>query len=361
VGKTAFAQELAENLGMKYFPHVSMDDVYINSYGDDLRNYNHLLTQFNQTWDEKDFARDPMGGHDGAIDRLHAKIYYLKFNQYLAALRHLMNTGQGCVLERTAYTDYAYFNAAYNQGWIHRSTRAFYESMLSGSLFELLRPNLIIYLDASVDTVQKKIAARGNEWDKNSPVYGNASYLNDIYNTIKKDYLSKEKLSSQILVYDWSEPGEVESVVEDIEALNFDQYGRYEMQQRDWRWGLEEVAAGLRGKYSTAFHLNYMRTNCLNPNYYEGEKLFVSTPDTKNLEEVESLMKGGTYAAGYNIDEGDSMANIFFKWGTWDQTHRDGRLGNVPAGMQLNVHHPSREELEKRRLENETTEVGKFL
>ena len=82
----------------------------------------------------------------------------------------------------------------------------------------------------------------------------------------------------------------MESVVEDIEALNFDQYGRYEMQQRDWRWGLEEVAAGIRGKYSTAFHLNYMRTNCLNPNYYEGEKLFVSTPDTKNLEEVESLV-----------------------------------------------------------------------
>ena len=93
MGKTAFAQELAENLGMKYFPHVSMDDIYINHYGDDLRNYSHLLTPFNQPWDEKDFARDPLGGHDGAIDRLHAKMYYLKFNQYLAALRHIMNTG----------------------------------------------------------------------------------------------------------------------------------------------------------------------------------------------------------------------------------------------------------------------------
>ena len=93
VGKTAFAQELAENLEMKYFPHVSMDDIYRNHAGDHLRDYNHLLTSFNQTWDEKDFARDPMSGHDGACDRMHASLYYLKFNQYLAALRHLLNTG----------------------------------------------------------------------------------------------------------------------------------------------------------------------------------------------------------------------------------------------------------------------------
>ena len=109
-------------------------------------------------------------------------------------------------------------------------------------------------------------------------------------NNILKQPSFVRRLSSQVLVYDWSEPGEVESVVEDIEGLNFDQYGRYEMQQKDWRWGLEEVAAALRGKYSTTWHVEYMRTNCLNPNYYEGEKLFVSNPDTKNLEEVEAMV-----------------------------------------------------------------------
>ena len=53
VGKTAFAQELAENLEMKYFPHVCMDNIYLNHYGDDLRKYSHLLTSYNQPWDEK--------------------------------------------------------------------------------------------------------------------------------------------------------------------------------------------------------------------------------------------------------------------------------------------------------------------
>ena len=54
----------------------------------------------------------------------------------------------------------------------------------------LLRPNLIIYLDAPVDVVQKKIANNGNEWDKNSPLFKNTQYLEDIYNGIKKKFLN---------------------------------------------------------------------------------------------------------------------------------------------------------------------------
>jgi len=39
--------------------------------------------------------------------------------------------------------------------------------------------------------VQKNIAARGNEWDKNSPVWTNKNYLNDIYTELKRNYLKK--------------------------------------------------------------------------------------------------------------------------------------------------------------------------
>ena len=73
------------------------------------------------------------------------------------------------------------------------TAKQFYDACLDNSLHELLRPNLIIYLDASVDVAMKKISARGNEWDKNSPVYQNDSYLNDIYTTMKKEYLAKAR------------------------------------------------------------------------------------------------------------------------------------------------------------------------
>jgi len=362
VGKTAFAQELAEQLDMKYFPHVTMDEIYVNYYGDDLRNYSHLLTSYNQPWAEKEFARDPMSGHDGAVDRLHTKLYYLKFNQYLSALRHLFNTGQGCVIERSCYSDYANFYAAYNQGWMHRSTRDFYDGMVDNSLHNILRPNLIIYLDASVDVVMKKIAARGNEWDKNSPVWGNAAYLNDVNNTMKKEYLAKERSSSQVLVYDWTEPGEVESVVEDIESLNFEEYGRYEEQQKDWRFVLEEVAAQRRGKYSSAISLHQMRIDCLNPNYNEAEKLFFSKPDMENLREVEHMMRGGQYAPGFNTDCGDKWMDILMKFWGYDSHAFEGRLGTMPgAGMGGEGYKAPREEVERRRKENiESIENGNF-
>ena len=71
-------------------------------------------------------------------------------------------------------------------------------------------------------------------------------------------------------------------------------------------------------------------------------------------------MRGGVYAAGYNTAEGDSMASILFKWAQWDRVVQDGRLGSRPEGWNSSFH-ASREEVEKRRLENETTEVGKWI
>ena len=141
-------------------------------------------------------------------------------------------------MEKSTYSDFAYFYAAYNQGWMHRSSkrkykalplsshghseanhlrqiqrkrllqcgsyvnnpfaaRQFYDAMVDNTLHHILRPNLIVYLDASVDAVMEKIKARGNEWDKNSPVFSNATYLNDIYTTMKKEYLAEAR-------YAWS-------------------------------------------------------------------------------------------------------------------------------------------------------------
>jgi hypothetical protein len=50
----------------------------------------------------------------------------------------------------------------------------------------------------------------------------------------------------RVLVYDWSEPGDTEIVVEDIENLNMDNIDTYEDQQSDWRFFNEEVASIVR-------------------------------------------------------------------------------------------------------------------
>ncbi len=65
--------------------------------------------------------------------------------------------------------------------------------MVNNSLIELLRPNVILYLDAPVDVVQRNIQAKGDELDKNSPVWKNTRYLNDIYNEYRKNFLKEQQ------------------------------------------------------------------------------------------------------------------------------------------------------------------------
>ena len=43
VGKSQFAKELAEELDMKYIAYPRMDDVLINSYGVDMRQYDEYM------------------------------------------------------------------------------------------------------------------------------------------------------------------------------------------------------------------------------------------------------------------------------------------------------------------------------
>ena len=42
------------------------------------------------------------------------------------AIRHILNTGQGVVMEQCANSDHIYFNAAYNAGWVQPESKFFY-------------------------------------------------------------------------------------------------------------------------------------------------------------------------------------------------------------------------------------------
>jgi NADH dehydrogenase (ubiquinone) 1 alpha subcomplex subunit 10 len=40
---------------------------------------------------------------------------------------------------------------------------------------------------------------------------------------------------AELLIYDWSNYGDVEVVVEDIERINFDSFDKYDPKMKDWR------------------------------------------------------------------------------------------------------------------------------
>ena len=52
---------------------------------------------------------------------------YLRFRNQIMAIRHILNTGQGVVMEQCANSDHIYFNAAYNAGWVQPESKFFYE------------------------------------------------------------------------------------------------------------------------------------------------------------------------------------------------------------------------------------------
>lgn len=53
---------------------------------------------------------------------------------------------------------------------------------------------------------------------------------------------------AELLVYDWSEEGDVEILVEDIERIDFNKYDEDDSQLSDWRFEMEEDYAMARNK-----------------------------------------------------------------------------------------------------------------
>ena len=50
IGKSKFAQELADDLEMKYVPTPRITDMMIDGYGVDLRQYNELMLPINKVF-----------------------------------------------------------------------------------------------------------------------------------------------------------------------------------------------------------------------------------------------------------------------------------------------------------------------
>lgn len=64
-------------------------------------------------------------------------------------------------------------------------------------------------------------------------------YLNTMEEVYKQQYLKDISQHAELLVYDWSEPGETEVIVEDIERIDFDRFDKHDPKMKDWRFNLE--------------------------------------------------------------------------------------------------------------------------
>lgn len=66
---------------------------------------------------------------------------------------------------------------------------------------------------------QQNIKKRNQHNEASSPVFKDNKFLEIMENTYKRDFLKEISTHSELLVYDWSNGGEVDLVVDDIERI----------------------------------------------------------------------------------------------------------------------------------------------
>ncbi|CAH1958876.1 unnamed protein product [Acanthoscelides obtectus] len=245
-GKTKVAKQLAAELDMLYLPEANLGMNYINNYGYDLRKLDPILPEMTRSFDVPDFLRNPK---HKLTARFQIQQLITRLSQYVDALAHVFSTGQGVVLDRCVYSDFVFAEAMYNQGYLSKKAYKKYYEFRDNPMIELLRPHLIIYLDVPVPKVIENVKKRGISFEKGSPVI-NQQYLSVMEKHYMQSYLKEMSKHSELLVYDWSEEGDVEIVVEDIERINFN-YDYQDQHLKDWDFRNEEDYAVLRHKFTS--------------------------------------------------------------------------------------------------------------
>lgn len=71
--------------------------------------------------------------------------------------------------------------------------------------------------------MQEKIKQKGRPYEVNSKVFS-TQFLTDMENIYKEQILKKLGHHSHLLIYDWSKAGDLTTVVENIEEIDFDNY-----------------------------------------------------------------------------------------------------------------------------------------
>lgn len=242
-GKREFANQLAEELGMKVFPEISLDNLYINLTGYDYRALNPSLPERLKICDLEMFHENP-ARH--SVVHMQYYLFKLRYYQYFEALRHLFNTGQGVILVRSCFTERVFVEAMHNMGWlplghergdgvIFYDWKTLYEFLRNNTLGSTLRPHLTIYLDTPVDTCMDRIR------NSKDPIVANSNalcpkFLEEIRNAYDQTILRAAEDYGYVLRVDHPAKkirDEIIDVIDQIEPVDFN-YDWHDTRYEGW-------------------------------------------------------------------------------------------------------------------------------
>ncbi|XP_021930157.1 NADH dehydrogenase [ubiquinone] 1 alpha subcomplex subunit 10, mitochondrial isoform X2 [Zootermopsis nevadensis] len=257
-----------------------------------------------RSFDEKSFCIEP--NHEFAASFQILK-YQLRYSKYIDALAHLLNTGQGVVLERCVYSDFVFLETMHKAGYISKGAHSVYYDIYNNTIDELMKPHLVIYLDIPVPLVQQRIKDRNIPHEVNSKVF-TSQYLSDMEYFYKQRYLKEIGTHSELLIYDWSSYGDVEVVIEDIERINFDKFNKYDTKMDDWKLPCEWDWNTARMLYTN--DKDILMYSFLIPRF-DVPELVLDAYDAHKFRKIWHNAPGMKYDKEFNPDMGDT--NLLFK------------------------------------------------
>jgi NADH dehydrogenase (ubiquinone) 1 alpha subcomplex subunit 10 len=284
---------------MMYMPAPTMDDIYIAPYGYDLRQLDSQLPEDVRSFDVTNFLKNP---NAKLVAQFQIRMLMLRYSRYVDALAHLLSTGQGVVCNRCPFSDYVFLETMHKNGYISSTVRSIYYDLRNHTITEILKPHLVVYLDVPVKKTIENIKKRGVSNETQSKVL-NEKYLHDLEQVYKQRYLKDITQHAELLVYDWSDGGDAEVVVEDIERIDFERFDHYDPKMQDWRIMYEEDWCERRMQY-TSYKSEIM--NFFNVPRFDAPELMTDPDDYEKWYNLWFEAPGMKYAYGYNAECGDT-------------------------------------------------------
>ncbi|KAL4222373.1 Ndufa10p [Mactra antiquata] len=237
VGKSEFAKNLAHRFNLLHIPGVTETDLFtVNGF--DLRQLNEMMPSPKmKKFDLQDFYSENNPELFYNFGRTQIDFFEMRSRQYVQALRHVLNTGQGVVLENNVWGDANYALNMADFGYFSKNGIKWYMHNRKNTLNFYWKPHLIIYLDAPSSYVVENLKAKHPEYE-GSPALTEKFFdgLKDKYQKFYLPYMSKYM---EILNYDARKLEEFDLLALDLEGLDLiSRYG--DLKFEDWRRDMEE-------------------------------------------------------------------------------------------------------------------------
>ena len=179
-----------------------------------------------------DFYKDP------AKYALRMQLFLLKrrFRTYLEAIRHMAETGEGAVLDRSIFSDWVFAEKNRVDGNIGKEGFEYYSVLRNQLLQGLPCPLVTVYLDVTAKECHRRIHGLRQ---RESEVDGGGiplEYLEGLENCYEDLLQEMEERGSRVLKFDWGEFGSAEEVAKDIKEAFEEESAKKQQQKKLQEW-----------------------------------------------------------------------------------------------------------------------------